>query len=120
MEGARDALTPASVAAGPTTGGRNRLRRTHRLFGPLFAAALLITASFAVAPYAGLAVWALFPVAIVALIVTGLLGSLVDAPPGGFEERLSAYAAIMAWVWRALVLYALGLGLFFGTIWLFG
>jgi hypothetical protein len=25
----------------------------------------------------------------------------------------------MGWVWRALALYAVGLALFFGTIWLF-
>jgi hypothetical protein len=120
MDGARDALTPVSAAAGPATGGRRRSRRAHGLLGPLFAAALLIAASFAVAPHTGLAVWALFPVALVALIVTGLLGSLADAPAGRFEERLSTYAAITGWLWRALVLYAVGLGLFFGTIWLFG
>jgi hypothetical protein len=119
MEGAHDALTPVSVVSRPATRRPARRQRGRRLLGPVLATGLLVAASLALAPRAGLAFWALLPVAVVAMIVTGLLGALVDAPRGTFERRLSAYAAVMGWVWRALALYAVGLALFFGTIWLF-
>jgi hypothetical protein len=95
---------------------RPRLRGWQRALGPALAALLLILASHAVAPHFSLAVWALLPVVVVALTVTGLLGSLLDAPADRFSGRLSAYAMAVAWLGRALALYAIGLVLFLGTI----
>ena len=119
MEGAPDLLTRPTLGPGEAPAARARRRRTHPLLGPTLATALLLAASAVLAPRVGLAAWTLLPVVVVAVIVAGLLGSLADAPPGRFERRLSAYAAVMAWVWRALLVYGIGLGLFFGTIWLF-
>ena len=118
MDGMHDVLVSDSAVATPRSMLRAR-RRARRLLGPVCAAAMLVAASSVLAPHAGLALWALLPVVAVALIVAGLLGSLADAPAGRFAGRLSTYAAVMGWVWRALSLYAVGLVLFFGTIWLF-
>jgi hypothetical protein len=105
----------------PLVVARSRPRRPsprgwQRALGPALAALLLILASHAVAPYFSLAVWALLPVVVVALTVTGLLGSLLDTPADRFSRRLSAYAMAVAWLGRALALYAIGLVLFLGTI----
>ena len=100
----------------PTPSRGRRPRGWQRALGPALAALLLILASHAVAPHFSLAFWALLPVVVVALTVTGLLGSLLDAPADRFSGRLSAYAVAVAWLGRALALYAVGLVLFLGTI----
>jgi hypothetical protein len=98
---------------------RRRPRGWQRALGPALATLLLLLASHAVAPQFGLAYWTLLPVVVVALTVTGLLGSLLDAPADRFSGRLTAYAIAVAWLGRALALYAVGLFLFLGTIRLF-
>ena len=103
-------------AVEPSCPRRSRLRGWQRALGPALSALLLILASHAVAPHFSLAFWALLPVVVVALTVTGLLGSLLDAPADRFAGRLSAYAMVVAWLGRALALYAVGLILFLGTI----
>ena len=114
MEGTQPFVVDRTVPRRP------RLRGWQRALGPILATFLLILASHAVAPHFSLAYWTLLPVVVVALTVTGLLGSLLDAPAARFSRRLSAYALAVAWLGRALALYAIGLALFLGTVRLFG
>ena len=116
MEGTHDALASSTTTLDSP---RSRRRGWQLAIGPALATGLLLLASVVLAPRLSLAFWALLPVAVVALIVTGLLGSLLDAPSGRFSRRLSVYSLIVAWMWRALVIYGVGLALFVGTIWFF-
>jgi hypothetical protein len=117
MEGTR-IPTGGSVAVADYRGaGRSRRRPGwFRLLGPILATSLLLLASYALALHVSLAFWGVLPVVAVAIIVTGLLNSLVDAPSTDFRRRLSTYAIVVAWVWRALVVYGFGLILFLATI----
>ena len=119
MEGTRIPTSPGAAAACRLAGRSRRRPGWFRLLGPGLATSLLLLASYALALHVSLAFWGVLPVVAVAIIVTGLLNSLVDAPSTDFRRRLSSYAIVVAWVWRALMIYCVGLMLFLATIWFF-